>query len=471
MQRRVLAALLAGTALIGVGLNACTPQRSALEQVLDSGELRVYTRNSPTAYYHGPHGPAGLEYQLARTFADRLGVKLKVVVADNLQDIFTGLNKGRADLAAAALTITKQRQQKIRFAPAYQTITQQLVYRLGSTPEPKDIDSLNQGHLEVVANSSHAERLQQLKQQHPDLDWHENPDTGSTELLTLVAQQIVDYTVADSNEVAINRRYFPELRVAFDISEPQRLAWAMPRSEDTSLYHEVEQFFHDMQESGELAHLIKQNYEYVRNYNYAGTPTFMHHMRSRMPNYRSLFKKAEKETGIDWRLIASVAYQESHWNPLAVSPTGVRGIMMLTNLTADQLGVEDRTDPRESIEGGARYIQSLYERFDDIPETERMWFTLAAYNVGYGHVRDVQGITAQRGGDPSKWTDVKTNLPLLRQRKWYRQTRYGYARGNEPVTYVDNIRSYYDIMRWHIKHDSNDEYPRSSILAFSSPAL
>lgn len=470
MQRRVFAALLGGATLIGVALNACTPQRSALEQVLESGELRVYTRNAPTTYYRGPQGPAGLEYELARAFADRLGVRLKLVVKENLESLFTDLKKGRADLAAAGLTITDQRQQQVRFAPAYQTVTQQLVYHYNDQGGPKNIEAIEDGHIEVVANSSHAEQLRKLKQSHTELDWHENPDTDSTELLTLVAQEIVDYTIADSNEVAINRLYFPDLRVAFDVSEPQSLAWAMPRSEDTSLYQEVEHFFEDLRQSGQLAHLIKQHYEYVRNYNYAGTPTFMHHLRSRMPAYRQMFKQAADKSGLDWRLLAAVAYQESHWNPLAVSPTGVRGIMMLTNRTAGQLGVEDRTDPEQSIHGGARYLQGLYKRLEDVPESERMWFTLAAYNVGLGHVRDVQWITRQRGGNPKKWTDVKANLPLLRQRKWYRQTRYGYARGNEPVTYVSNIRSYYDILRWHIRREPANGNP-ASILAYSSPVL
>lgn len=473
MQRRVITAVLGAAALGGVvALNACAPQRSALEQVLNSGELRVYTRYAPTTFYQSPEGPAGLEYELARAFADRLGVRLKLVVADNLEDIFTGLRKGHADLAAAGLTVTEQRRQQIRFAPAYQSITQQLIYRHNSTPRPRDLGELEQEYIEVVANSSHAEQLRQLKESHADLQWHENARTNSTELLTLVAENIVDYTVADSNEMAVNRRYFPELRVAFDISDPQKLAWAMPQSEDTSLYKEVEHFFEDLRESGELAHQLKQHYEHVRNYNYASTPVFMHHVLSRMPSYRHMFKQAASETGLDWRLIAAVAYQESHWDPLAVSPTGVRGLMMLTNRTAGQLGVLDRTDPEESVQGGARYLQGLYKKFDDIPEDDRMWFSLAAYNVGLGHVRDVQKITRQRGGNPKKWTDVKANLPLLTQPKWYQQTRYGYARGNEPVKYVDNIRSYYDILRWHIRQDSPaPNNTLNSILAYSSPVL
>ncbi len=470
MRFRLLTALLVGATLIGVVLNACTPQRSALERVLSAGELRVYTRNSATTYYHGPHGSTGLEYELAQAFANHLGVRLKLIVEDNLETMFKGLRTGEADLAAAGLAITEEHKKLVHFGPAYQQITQQLVYRRGTTPKPQKITDTNEGHLEVMANSSHAERLRQLKQKYRELAWYENQDAGSTELLMLVAQELIDYTIADSHELFMSRRYYPELRIAFDVSEPQPLAWALPRTKDSSLYDEVSHFFEVLKKSGELKRMVKHHYEHARNYNYAGTPYFMHHIRSRLPSYRRLFEKAARKTDLDWRLIAAVAYQESHWNPLAVSPTGVRGIMMLTNRTASQLGVFDRTDPRESILGGAVYIRTNYERFDDIAEPDRMWFALAAYNVGYGHVRDTQWITKKRGGDPNKWTDVKANLPLLTQHKWYNQTRYGYARGNEPVKYVENIRSYYDILRWHTGSDTPQDTP-DSILVFASPVL
>jgi len=469
MRFRVFAALVGGATLIGVVLNACTPQRTALEQVLSAGELRVYTRNSATTYYQGPHGPAGLEYELAKAFAKRLGVRLKLVVEDNLETMFNGLRNGKADLAAAGLAVTREHAKQVHFGPAYQQITQQLVYRKGTTPKPRNITDTSDGDLEVVANSSHSEQLRKLKQKDTDLKWYENQDAGSTELLTLVAQEIIDYTIVNSNELAMNRRYYPKLQVAFDVSKPQELAWALPRSEDTSLYDEVSRFFNDIKKSGELKRMVKHYYEHVRNYDYAGTPYFLRHVRSRLPLYRQAFEKAAKKTDLDWRLLAAVAYQESHWNPLAVSPTGVKGIMMLTNRTANQLGVFDRTDPRESIKGGALYIRTMFERFDDIAEPDRMWFALAAYNVGYGHVRDTQWITMKRGGNPNKWTDVKANLPLLRQHKWFHKTRYGYARGNEPVKYVENIRSYYDILRWHMG-DTPRNTPHS-ILVYASPVL
>ena len=450
-------------------LNACAPQKNLLEQVRASGELRVLTRNAATTYYIGPHGPTGPEYDLVRAFAEHLGVSVKLVVEDNLQEILHKVANGEAHIAAAGLTVTEARQKSVRFTPPYQTITQQLVYRQG-TKKPRTIDALGNGFLEVLANSSHAERLSELQREYPTLNWMETDDMSSSELISLVVEEVIDYTVADSNDVALMRRYHPEVRVAFDISEQQNLAWAMPKSEDDSLYQAAVAFFKAIQESGELKDTLARHYGYIRNYDYAGTPTYMRHIQRRLPTYMEQFQAAAKTNDLDWRLLAAVAYQESHWNPLAVSPTGVRGIMMLTKVTAEQLGVKERTDPVESIDGGARYLRTLFDKFADLPEPNRTWLALAAYNVGYGHVKDAQWLTEQGGGDPTQWIDVKQRLPLLRQRKWYRQTKYGYARGDEPVRYVENIRSYYDILRWQIDREKPRNTP-SSIMAFSSPVL
>ena len=469
MRKTVFSIFLLGAAAVVLVLNACAPQKNLLEQVKDRGELRVLTRNSATTYYIGPHGPTGPEYDLVKAFAEHLGVSIKLEVVDNLQEILNKIAEGDADIAAAGLAITKTRQQSVRFTPPYQNVTQQLVYRQG-TRKPRSLSDLDDGFLEVLANSSHAERLAELKTDYPTLSWDETDELSSSELITLVVDQVIDYTVADSNDVALMRRYQPEVRVAFDISEEQPLAWAMPKSDDDSLYKAAVDFIDTIKENGELKATLARHYGHIRNYDYAGTPTYMRHIQRRLPTYIDQFQAAAKANELDWRLLAAVAYQESHWNPLAVSPTGVRGIMMLTKVTAKQLGIEERTDPVESIDGGARYLRTLFDRFTDLPEPDRTWFALAAYNVGFGHVTDAQLLTEQSGGDPNQWTDVKQRLPLLRQRKWYSQTKYGYARGNEPVRYVENIRSYYDILRWYIDREQPRNAP-SSIMAFSSPVL
>ncbi|MFV2061536.1 MAG: membrane-bound lytic murein transglycosylase MltF [Gammaproteobacteria bacterium] len=448
MKFRVIISFLASLSILVGILNACTPNHTILEQVQNSGELRVLTRNAPTSYYDAPNGPTGLEYDLTKRFAEYLGVKLKLYTPDSLNDILNDISNGRAHIAAAGLTITKERKKYVKFTVPYQYITQQLIYKSGNT-KPKNIFDAK-GHLEVIANSSHVERLKILKAKNPDLNWYESKDEDGLELMHLVAEELIDYTIGDSNEIALNMRFYPTIRVAFNVSKPQPLAWAFPNSSDTSLFDEANKFILKLQKTGELASIIRRNYGHVDNYDYTGTKTFLRHVTKRLPRYKNLFESAAIKTNLDWRLLAAVAYQESHWNQHAVSPTGVRGLMMLTRVTAKHLGVQKRTDPVQSIDGGARYIRKLLDKIPtDIKEPDRTWMALASYNVGYGHVRDAQIITRKRGGNPNKWIDVKENLPLLRKRRWYKKTRYGYARGTEPVHYVENIRSYYDILAWH----------------------
>ena len=168
------------------------------------------------------------------------------------------------------------------------------------------------------------------------------------------------------------------------------------------------------------------------------------HIAQRLPRYETLFRRIAKTHQIDWRLLAAISYQESHWSPRARSPTGVRGMMMLTLTTAREVGVRNRLDVEQSVRGGARYLNRIYDRLPDtIHEPDRTWIALAAYNVGMGHVYDARDLTLQAGGDPDKWHDLRFYLLLLEQSWWYRQTRYGYARGSEPVRYVENIRLFY----------------------------
>lgn len=435
----IIVALLAST---------CTQAPSLLQQIKATGELRVVTRNSATTFYTGPDGePTGLEYDLAKRFADFLGVELKMYAPGSFNEVLPAVAKGKAAFAAAGLSITPDRREKFRFTPPYDHVIPQLVYRAGDE-RPSDPTELG-GELVVIAGSSHAELLQQLKTKYPALDWRVDKDAGSVDLLVQVAQGEIDYTIADSNEVAIQQRYYPELRVAFDLPATDALAWAFLRSDDDSVYQAAVAFMERLRSRDKLAQLRDRYYGHTDQLNYVGTRIFTGHIASRLPTYRPLFKKAANQFNVDWRLLAAIGYQESHWNPQAVSPTGVRGMMMLTKVTAHALGVENRINPKQSIFGGAEYIAWLHSRIpEDIPEPDRTWMALAAYNVGFSHLEDARVITEIRGGDPDRWVDVRESLPLLSQRKWYSRTSHGYARGMEPVIYVENIRSYYDILVW-----------------------
>ena len=451
---------------LSCSLGSCKlfPETNLLAQIKSKGELSVITRFGPTTYYQGADGqPIGVEYELAQRFAEHLGVELKIIVPPFFSDIIPMVARGDAHLAAAGLTITEPRQQHVRFGPSYQQITQQLVYRYGNRI-PGTIADLKDGDLEVVSGSSHAEQLRKLQKEHPTLHWRETRELESEELLTFVWDRMIDYTVSDSHSIALNQRFYPELRVAFDISKPEPLAWAFPMGDDLSLYNEAVQFFANMLNSGELDQLLERYYgHHAETFDYVGTRKFRTHYYQRLPQYRTHFEEAAIKNDIDWRLLAAMGYQESHWNPRAISPTGVRGIMMLTLTTARQLGIRNRIDPKQSIDGGARYLKSLIKRIPErIPEPDRTWMAIAAYNVGFGHLEDARMITQRRGYDPDKWVYVKESLPLLRKKKWYQKTRYGYARGHEPVIYVQNIRNYYDLMLRITEKETSEPTPPAS---------
>jgi membrane-bound lytic murein transglycosylase F len=430
-------------------LTACGEAQPHLDDIQQRGELRVLSRYSLTSYYVKGDTLAGFEYELAQLFAERLGVTLKVIVPDSLANMLQMIEEGEADLAAAGLTITEQRKNRIRFGPVYHEVTQQLVYKHG-TGKPKDITDISNGHLEIVAQSSHVEQMKSLKEEIPDLDWRENHELDNSGLLELVQLELIDYTVADSNEMSANQGLFPELRVAFDISEPQPLGWAMPLAEDDTLYVEVLNFFQDIEASGELDRLIEKYYGHIRRFDYVDTRAIHRRIQTHLPRYKDIFEQAAEQFDFDWHLLAAMAYQESHWNPQAVSSTGVRGLMMLTRATAREMDVTDREDPEQSILAGAGYLASIKDRLPEgIPAPDRIWFALAAYNIGLGHLEDARVITQAQGKNPNDWNDVREHLPLLSKQKWFSQTRYGYARGSEPVRYVQNIKRYLDILLHH----------------------
>lgn len=444
-------------------MQGCVDQAPLLEQVKRDGTLSIITRNGSTSYYLAPDNqPAGLEYELASLFAAHLGVELEVKVDNNLREIFTQVARQDVHMAAAGLTITEQRKNWVRFTKSVQQVSQQIIYLRGGMPKPHKLEDLYGHHLEVVAHSSHVERLQQLKVDYPSLRWTENDRLESEELLDLVKSELVDYIVIDSNELLINQHLYPQLSSAFDITKPEPVAWAFPLTKDTSLYDEANRFIDKIRKDGTLLQVMERHYSHVQQFNHVGTFTFLEHVRARLPLYEEAFRKAAALSNMDWLLLAAMGYQESHWNPDAVSPTGVRGLMMLTNRTARSLGVKNRRDPFESIAGGARYIRILHDKLpESILEPDRMWMALASYNIGLGHLKDARNITRRKKGNMNKWVDVRKTLPLLRKRKWYRLTKYGYARGNEAAHYVENIRSYYEILHKHFADQREPMYIRN----------
>jgi membrane-bound lytic murein transglycosylase F len=459
---------------VGLGMLSCERQTaSALERVQHLGVLRVATLQDPTTYYIGDQGPAGLEYELSRRFAAHLGVELNLQTSPGIKVLLQKVEAGEVDLAAAGLAVTPAWAERVRFGPGYQRVASEVVYRKG-TPHPEDIDDLSGRLLEVPESSSHAARLAELSAFNPTLDWSEMRDANTGEVLDLLWEQVVDYTVLHDHEAALKRRFMPELRTAFTLGTPQTLAWAFPPDGDESLVEEAGAFFAQLEDRGDLDRLIERYYGHLNQLDYVSVRRFIRRISSRLPRYRPLFELAEARTGFDWRLLAAMAYQESHWEPDATSPTGVRGLMMLTQATAEQMAVEDRLDPEQSVAGGAAYLRGIWERIPGhIGEPDRTWLALAAYNVGFGHLQDARGLAADEDRDANHWLDVKQFLPLLRDKTWYQKTRYGFARGDEPVTYVDSIRGYYDILVWltSAKALPETQRPRRIAVEFTPASL
>ncbi|MEW6998324.1 membrane-bound lytic murein transglycosylase MltF [Colwelliaceae bacterium BS250] len=414
-----------------------------LKQIIDRGTLRVGTLFGPNSYYIGAQGPRGFEFELAQKYAEHLGVQLEIVPSYTLNELFPKIDNGEVDILAAGLSVTPDRLKQYRFAPSYTEISQKLVFKQGKE-WPRALKDLT-GTLQVAAHSSHAENLKQLQIQFPDLTWSVTDEFDSDELLVEVLEERLDYTIADSNSLAINRRYYPEISVAFTIQKPNPIAWVLSRKGDDSLIASLVEFFGEVHHDGTLLTLNEKYYGHIKEFDYVNTRTYIQAIEKKLPKYKELFKRYGED--LDWRFLAAVSYQESHWEPKARSFTGVRGMMMLTLPTAKQMGVKNRIDAEQSIQGGAKYLQRLINRIPDrIKNPDRRWFALAAYNVGWGHMEDARVITQRLGGDPDRWVDVKEFLPLLKQRKYYKNTKYGYARGDEPVRYVENIRAYYDTL-------------------------
>jgi len=419
-----------------------------LQQVQKRGNLTLLTRNGASSYFIGPEGGTGPEYDLAAAFADYLGIGIKVEVADRFSDLGTLLNSRQGELIAANLTRTPEREQLFNFGPDYAEAKTVVVYKRGKA-RPREVGDLTGSRLSGIAGSSYEGLLEKARETLPELQWTAEKTLGMEGLLLAIADDELDATLVDSNIFKINSQFYPGLKIGFTFSDSQPQAWAFLQGDDDSLVQKAQSFFRLIKENGHLAPIQNRYTVNGNELDRVGMFQFMKQVRNRLPPLMPVFQEVAAVHEIDWRLLAAMGYQESHWKPDAASSTGVRGIMMLTQRTARQMGVQDRLDPEQSIKGGARYFSRMRKRVPErIPEPDRSWMALAAYNMGWGHLEDARRLTEKQGGNPDHWQDIDERLPLLSQEKWYRQTRYGYARGYQARHFVNNIRSYFDTLVW-----------------------
>lgn len=435
----------------------------------ETGELVVITRNSPTTRFEKMEGDfAGLEHDLVELFAKQLGINVRYIEAQSYPEVLPRLARHQAHFAAAGLSVTQERTQRFKFAPAYMNVQQIVVYN-GGTRKPKSARDLLSKQIQVVADSSGAERIRRLGVRMPSLTWQEVPTVNPEDLLMRVSEGAVDYAVTSSAIFDVARNYYPTLSRGMSLGNEEQVAWAFPQDADPALMRAAEQFFARIKRDGTLERLMHRYFGNVKRLDRADLTSFYEAMRSRLPSYRKVFKDAQEVSGVDWRLIAALAFQESRWDPLATSPTGVRGMMMLTEETAVHLKVSDRLNARQSIIAGSKYFRDLRDKIPErIQEPDRTWFALAAYNQGFGHIEDARVLAQRRGLNPDLWIHVKQMLPLLSDAQHYTTLKRGFARGGEAVYHAENVRTYYEILLQHEEpYEPNDPLREKLITASS----
>ena len=419
-----------------------------------SGELVILTLRGPTTTQDIPQAgkrsdetQTGFEHDLATLFARELGVVPKFVVMPSHQKLLKDLQEGRGHIAAAGLVPSVDLREKFTFSPSYKIVQYQLIYT-AADPKPRSLRDAAAKRIAVIAETPAHDLLREMTGEFPEIAIDVIPhESHPDDLLRRIETKASDFAVVDSSAFAVSKRLHPDLAVAFNIGRENKIAWAFSPIADADLQQSAVIFFDKIRSNGTLNRLLDRYYGHVNRIQAVDAEAILGKIQSVLPKLRPLFHEAQQLTGLDWRLIAAIGYQESHWDPLATSPTGVRGLMMLTEDTADRMKVKNRLDARESIIGGAKYIVLLRDTIPTrIGEPDRTWLALAAYNQGYGHLEDARILAQRLKLNADSWLDVRKAYLKLREAEHYEQLKHGFARGDETVQFVENIRNYTDII-------------------------
>jgi membrane-bound lytic murein transglycosylase F len=413
--------------------------------------ITFVTINSPNTYYINERDEyAGLEYDLAKLFVSSLGpdYQARFIVVDSFAKVIPTILENKADIAAADISITENRKKIVHFSTPFQDVQQQVIYNSDITKPPKSIKDLTGRIMSVPAGTSFVERLRKMKKAEPGLTWKEVNNTSSELLIEAVANEEVNFTVADSHLFDVMQYYHPNIRAAFPLGNPEQIAWAVSQKAKPELLKNINTFFKTIKDDGTLRNLIDRYHGNTKRLKPFDVKAFLARTQTRLPPYIRIFKNAQDITDVDWRLLAAISYQESHWDTYSTSPTNVRGLMMLTEGTSDMMKVDDRLDPKQSIPAGAKFFLWLKERLPArIPEPDLTFMALAAYNVGVAHVEDARVLAQRLKLNPDSWADVKKALPLLSKPEYYSNAKYGYCSCGSAVIYTDSIRSYHQILK------------------------
>jgi len=280
---------------------------------------------------------------------------------------------------------------------------------------------------------------------HPAIAWQQLA-APTAALISQVSDGTLSYAIVGSIAASLARNIYLDFDVAFPAGGAREVAWVVS-PQYAKLRDDLDAFLARLRRNGTLARLVERYIPAGPQIQRIDAGVLHERVKTVLPQYRGLFHDAQERTNIEWRLLAAIAYQESQWDPSAMSETGVRGFMQITEETAKRLGVRNLLDPAENVLAAARYLRELKDKLPArIAEPERTWMALAAFNIGLGHLEDARILAQKQKLDPDLWTDVKKVFPLLALPEYFAQAKLGYARGGMPVAFVDRVRAYYDVL-------------------------
>jgi membrane-bound lytic murein transglycosylase F len=414
--------------------------------------ITVVVRPGPATWFIGPDGKAtGFDHDLLTRFARERGVPLNVTFADGAASLLKKIGSGEAQLGAGGLFRAASVGEDAGGSPTlawstgYHAVEPVLIYNVDGY-RPRRWDDLDQATVAYPAHTGMDTQLATVRLSHPEVHWQPVDVVSADSLIAQVADGTMNYAVVASSDAAVARNIYLDFDVAFPAGPRREFAWAVAPGYP-ELRAALDAFFAKVRRDGTLARLAERYFADTGHVERIDAGIFRDRIRKALPDWRKTFIEAQAKSGIEWRLLAAIAYQESQWDPDATSETGVRGLMQLTEDTARSLGVADRLDPKSAAIGAARYLAGLERKLPArIAEPDRTWLALAAFNIGIGHLEDARVLAQRQKLNPDLWSDVRKVLPLLAEPEYYITLKNGYARGGMPVAFVGRVRGYYDIL-------------------------
>jgi membrane-bound lytic murein transglycosylase F len=443
------------------GLYNSSPEiNKDLNEIIKDGVLKVVMTNSSTSYFIYKGQAMGYEFELLNRLADYLKLELEIIIAKDNDDLFRQLFNGNADLIAHGLAVTTPREKYTAFTDYLVLSHQALVQKKPDNWREMKLHEIQQSLISdpveligdtvsVRDNSSYMHRLGNLIEEIGGSIFTDTLDSSleTDEIIRMVVTGDIKYTIADNHIASINESYYPELEINTPISFSQRIAWAT-RKNSIDLLSTINDWLESIKRTPDYNMIYQKYFKNTRDFRKRIDSEFYSLNKGKISKYDDLIKKYSESLGWDWRIVSSLVYQESQFNPQAESWAEAHGLMQLMPATAEELGVVDRSDPEESIRGGTKYLRQLWDRWDNIPDSlQRIKFAMASYNCGYYHIVDARNLAGRDQFNENEWDEnVELYILKLSKSEYFNDplVKYGYARGIEPYTYVKEIFERFD---------------------------